>query len=559
MFKPSKKEKQLDMFASIPGMLSGRTARVYNDDQHWHNVFREHVLSQIDESIFKPLYSDGMGAPNAPIRILIGMMTLKEAFGWSDSQLFHSCRYDVMVRSALGIFNFNDDVPTESTYYLLRKHIQEYNVAHQVDLIVQVFQQITSYQSLEFEVHGSRIRMDSKLIGSNIAWSSRYALIHDILGKFYIAIDKTQPPKLTADIMTTLAELSKKQGDKEVHYSTTEDIKERLPKLGPLCYEVLCAYQEHENEHYLTLKRVFEENFRLEDNDKTELIPLKELKTDCLQSPFDPDCAYHRKGGQIVKGFSVNITETCDDESLNLITDVQVVKANQGDTRFVQSAVEQTSKVLGRDTENLHADGAYHSLANVEYCQEKGIKPFFTAMHGPASRYDLELVEEQLIVTDTHTGEQIPATQCKSGRWKAIIEKRKRYISQKEIDACRVRKEIAMIPKELLNIRNNVEATIFQLSFHTRNGKTRYRGIIQNKNWAVLRCMWINVRRIMLYLEENHKNTPPSGQKGPKKPAFFPKSDQKSVFGLIFCQYRSILENLLISFQKRTFYEIHFS
>ncbi len=50
-----------------------------NDDGHCHNQFRNQIVSRINETT---------GAPNASVSLLIGMMVLKEAFGWSDSQLF---------------------------------------------------------------------------------------------------------------------------------------------------------------------------------------------------------------------------------------------------------------------------------------------------------------------------------------------------------------------------------------------------------------------------------------------------------------------------------------
>jgi len=49
-----------------------------------YNSFYEHVFSQIDESIFNVLFDGQMGAPNAPINQLVGIMILKDGFGYSD-------------------------------------------------------------------------------------------------------------------------------------------------------------------------------------------------------------------------------------------------------------------------------------------------------------------------------------------------------------------------------------------------------------------------------------------------------------------------------------------
>ncbi|MBU2513180.1 transposase [bacterium] len=58
------------------------------------------------------------------------------------------------------------------------------------------------------------------------------------------------------------------------------------------------------------------------------------------------------------------------------------------------------------------------------------------------------------------------------------------------------------LPPEVRNRRNNVEATIFQLSYHSRNNKTRYRGQIKNKVWATCRSVWINLIRIRNHVKK---------------------------------------------------------
>ena len=98
MFKKSNKETQLDAFASVPTMLESLALKQYSDQGHWHNLFREQVVMRIDESIFSVLFNNTTGAPNAPVRTLVGMMILKESFGWSDSQLFEHCRFNLQIR-----------------------------------------------------------------------------------------------------------------------------------------------------------------------------------------------------------------------------------------------------------------------------------------------------------------------------------------------------------------------------------------------------------------------------------------------------------------------------
>ena len=41
--------------------------------------------------------------------------------------------------------------------------------------------------------------------------------------------------------------------------------------------------------------------------------------------------------------------------------------------------------------------------------------------------------------------------------------------------------------------------TVFQYGFHTHNGKTRYRGLLKHRMLAYSRCMWINLRRMVIF------------------------------------------------------------
>ena len=74
-----------------------------------------------------------------------------------------------------------------------------------------------------------------------------------------------------------------------------------------------------------------------------------------------------------------------------------------------------------------------------------------------------------------------------------------RYFSKEQVDKAEVRKKVESIPFEERKKRNNVEATVLQYCFHTRNNKTRYRTKIKHTLQAIARCAWINVRRLFLY------------------------------------------------------------
>ena len=411
MFKKSNKEPQLDAFTSVPMMLESSAFKEYSDRSHWHNQFHDQIVMRVDEAIFSILYNNTTGAPNSSIRILVGMMILKESFVWSDSQLFEHCRFNLLVRSALGLFNMNDPLPVESTYYLLRKRIYEHQKQNGEDLMGKAFSQITSEQIKEFDVNGRSIRMDSKLIGSNIALFSRYEIIHQALCIFFKTLDNTSKSTLSVADLEQLEKLVIEEPLKTVYRSTRDEIKGKLQPIGIISYKLLTLFGNLQTEPFLLLQRVFNEQYKVSADQQIELRPKEEISSSSVQSPHDPESAYRNKGDQKVKGYSVNITETCSDEGLNLITNVLVEKANISDTAFVEPAIQATIEVTGQLIEKVYADGAYQSPANDECCED--IDMVFTGIQGAESRYDLEMTTEGLLVTDVQTGEHMKAVVVK--------------------------------------------------------------------------------------------------------------------------------------------------
>lgn len=540
MFKKSSEIGQLNMFTSPKALFTGNSLKMYEDEQAWHNQFRKQVTMRIDENIFRPLYCLDNGTPNAPVRILIAMMVLKEAEGLSDQKIFENCRFNMLVRSALGLHNADDPIPTESTYYLFRKRIQEYAKEKNENLFETAFAQITKSQCAEFEVSGKRIRMDSKLLGSNIAWLSRYELIHETLRLFYNQVKRAG--QLDKAIESRLDELLQLEGNKVVYICSSEEVKSRLQELGELIYNILPLFSSSISVYYQTLQRVFNEQYKVDEKKVVVAREKEEISAKSVQSPHDTDCHYRNKDDQKVKGYSINVTESCDDDNpLNLIGHVDVRKASTSDVDFFQDDIEKTQDVFPDKIEAAHADGAYHRPDNQQYCKDNEIKLYLHAIQGAKSRYQFNFAENgELSIFDTITNAIIEFKKiiCKNGidKWRIKTEKAYRYITQKDIDGYLIRKQIAETPIETLQFRNNVEATIFQLGYHYSNAKSRYRGEVKHQMWANIRCLWVNYVRILKYIKQLCQRT-----------LFFAKNEIKAMFSEPYFAVKAFLTAILPS------------
>lgn len=155
------------------------------------------------------------------------------------------------------------------------------------------------------------------------------------------------------------------------------------------------------------------------------VLPLENEKISAksIQSPHDTYCHYRNKDGNKVKGYSANITETCDqpgDECkpvLNLITDTRVEVVSTQDSSYLKPALTNTQEIVPDQIESIYVDGAYNSAENQDYCQNNDMNLLLTAMQGATPRYDITLDEQdntKLIVTDNKTGNKIQAQQVKT-------------------------------------------------------------------------------------------------------------------------------------------------
>lgn len=306
MFKKTDPNPQLDIFTA-----PNRASKKYSDPNAWHNQFYSLVTTKIDEEIFKPLFPEGKkcGRPNASIRILVAMSALKEGFGCNDEELFEKCEFDLLTRKALGMELLTDVTPSIDTYYLFRRRICEYQERTGIDLMRHSFEQITGNQVRLLKISGKCVRMDSKLIGSNIARQSRYELIHTTLVKFLKTCTLSD---LSPEKEELAKEYLKEDSSKTVYRSDSDTLQSNLARIGNFIMEMLATFPATSPAHDL-LQRLFDEEQYAVKDGKTVLRDKKEVKADSLQNPNDPDATYRAKNEQKVQGYVTNITETVEE------------------------------------------------------------------------------------------------------------------------------------------------------------------------------------------------------------------------------------------------------
>ena len=501
MFKKST-SKQIDMFECPESYLSEKEAEEFYKPLNWHIQFYENFTSKVDESLFADLYKEGnMGAPNREVRVLMAIIVIKEGLRLSDRQMFERVKYDMQIRYALGYTSFKDEAPTQPTYYKFRARVEKYKEDKGVDLFENCFKQVTKSQCMKFHIAGEVIRMDSKIIGSNIAHYSRYEIV---LTTFRQQVEEFMASSLESEEDQKLVkEFLKENGKNTIYTTNSEGIFERLMQLGQLIQKLL---DKRPGLKDTLLGRVFDDQFYIDESTgELHVRDKKTIKPTSVQNPNDPDAEYRKKNGEETQGYVTNFTENVAEKGeLSLITAIDLKGATAADPDFLEKAITDSQEVTQQKVKAVHTDGAYQSQHNREYCQTNQIDFMANGFQGRVGRIILQRDEHgNLVATDRETGEILPSQLSRNGKsWRieTIGMKTKfKYVTEEDLERSEARMRVENMPIEERNKRHNVEATIFQYCFHSRGNKLRYRGLERMRMHAYARGLWCNTRRIVIF------------------------------------------------------------
>jgi hypothetical protein len=276
---------------------------------------------------------------------------------------------------------------------------------------------------------------------------------------------------------------------------------------------------------YKLLERVLKEQCNLNDSDPSERVELKspkEIPSDSLQNPSDPDATYSGHKGQ---GYQVQIMETYTDtqdqeqksKTLNLITHVGVEKASDSDANALIPAIEST-KNRELDPKQVQADALYGSDQNLEEAKELGVELIAPAM-GSEKTDKIHLSDFQ--ISDSGRILSCPQSQVPSkvkrkkrnsvgfaldccGDCPSLpncpVKKGKKYyylrFTEKEVRLAKRRaKERSPEFQDRYRWRAGVEATMSELDRRTGIKHLRVRGLKSVRFSATLKAIGVNLFR----------------------------------------------------------------
>lgn len=129
----------------------------------------------------------------------------------------------------------------------------DYNRENETDLFKECMRQITKNQVLDFKVSGRQVRMDSKLIGSNITWYTRYELVHEILALFIEErSEHIYKRSLSREEFDLIDHIMDEEGSKFIYRSNKKEVDTRFVALGRLMCRFIKLFKRHDHGTYQT-------------------------------------------------------------------------------------------------------------------------------------------------------------------------------------------------------------------------------------------------------------------------------------------------------------------
>lgn len=485
-------------------------------DASWAGIFRNEILPILPIADLFPFFSITFGRPTKELYTVVGVLILQQAFDLTDMETIEQLSFNIQWHYALNIIGQSD----ESAYMSLKTLWNNRELVAQNGLDKIIFQAITDKLAKVFEVDTSKQRLDSVHIKSNMQKLGRIRIFSETIHQFLVNTKRNHQQYFAA-IDSAIIEkyLSEKALGCFSRVKPSESSK-TLDSVSSDLYQLVAQFEniaEICNMHtYKLLKRVLTEQCNVTENTAAPKAS-KEIASDSLQNPSDPDATYSGHKGQ---GFQAQIMETFSEEKkvtdLNLITHVEVEPAHNSDVDALIPAIESV-KEQDMAPKVVLADSLYGSDDNVQKAGELAVEVVSPVMGGnkEGMLQAFNLSDDGHIIScpqghapersrkrEKRYGAAFDSVKCQNCPMKAACPakqgKKHHYVNYTEKDL-RISKRRAheQTPgfKDIYRCRSGVEATMSQYDRKTGVKRLRVRGLKAVRYCATLKAASINIFR----------------------------------------------------------------
>jgi hypothetical protein len=520
-----KDHKTLNMFDPLPFLGPKRRGLM---ETSWAKLFRDHVLFALPvEKIFKN-YHWAMGRPTKELYAMLGVMILQQMHDLTDKETIHQYAFSIEWHYALDITDESDQASylCPKTLWTMRFLLTQQN------LYRVLFESVTDHLAKVFSVDTSKQRCDSVHIFSNMRHLGRIGLFRHAIKKFLINVKRHHKDLFEMLDKGLTDQYLSKQGESVFSMVKPSESIRTLETLGVDLFFLIERFKSHEQiigmSRYQLMVRLLKEQCSVEQDAETQgqrvsIKPNKEIPSDSLQNPSDPEAGYDGHKGQ---GYQMQVSETYSQEeetkTLSLITEVIAEPAHKSDTDALVPLIEATQK-RGLGPEKALVDSAYGSDENCEKAKALGVEVISPVMGKPQ--------ENALTLSDFTLTQEATVSACPQGHAPGKVKHKKhRHIAVFSMATCAHCPHLSDCPvkpgkkgyslyyddktlrlakrrvhektpefQDDYRFRAGIEGTMSQLDRKTGLKHLRVRGLAAVSFCATLKAVGINILRAVAF------------------------------------------------------------
>lgn len=469
---------------------------------------------------------------------MIGLMILQQMHDLTDEEAIEQFCFSIQWQYALDITSESDAY----SYVSLKSLWTMRQLLSQEGLQQVLFDTVCQKLADVFQVDFLHQRIDSVHIQSNMRHLGRISLFVKTIRKFLTNLKRHHKDLLESlDDELVNRYLGKKR---EAAFAVVKpsDSHATLGQLAQDLHTLIDTFNSipsiESMSSFKLLIRLFDEQCIVQDQDGEKVPvakPNREVPSDSLQNPSDPDAGYSGHKG---KGYQAQVMETyapeASPESLPLITHVEVESADKSDANALIPAIEQSAGKNMAPNELL-SDSLYGSDENCEQAKaEHGVDVIAPVMGKTPKGLGLEdfiLDDDGCIVTCPQGCSPVKMNFKK--RWNAAFSltecqgcplqtdcpvtlgKKAAYLRYSTKDARLAARRLHEKSKafmEKYRYRAGVEATMSEFDRRTGVKKLRVRGMKAVSFAVVLKAIGVNIRRAVACRKRKNSLTAPSSR-----------------------------------------------
>ena len=513
--------KTIDMFDPLPRLGPKRKELM---TKSWAHLFREQILPDLPVQKLLTKYHAFNGRPTKELHAMVGLMILQQLNDLTDLEAVRQFAFNLEWHYALDI---KGDSDTE-TYVSVRTLLTMRKLLSEKGLAEELFATVTEKLIAVFKVDASRQRLDSTHIFSNMRHLGRIGLFAATIKKFLVNL-KRGNCEIFDTLDTTRFERYLKKSAGVFALVKPSESALTLQGLAEDLFFLVELYKDHEQirqlSSYKLLARLLREQCLIQPatsgttDPKVEIKPNKEIASDSLQNPSDPDAGYSGHKG---KGYQVQLMETyttSEKDELSLITHVVVEPANVSDVHALIPAIESTQQ-KGLGPQQVVADTLYGSDKNSLEAKALGVDlvaPALGKPQGDALGLEDFTLDQNGTVTTCPQGLAPVKTTCTEGGNHRAVFDREACVDCPLLLRCPVRigdggyeinydqKQLRLAGRraqekttgfqDIYRYRAGVEASISRYKSQTGVKRLRVRGLAAVTFSAVLKAIALNILR----------------------------------------------------------------